>query len=718
MNECKHLGSLVPLRAAVRLCGVLLFRHRVCCELSRTSSTRGDHTSRHHAALIWAMLVAATGVVLAGEVKAQEAAAPAKPDVAFKLPAEKPILDWSDARKAQRQAEAWVRAGKVSQGNPQPVAGVSAVSVTLRWGRLTMGTGQAAVPAEVLTRWTSEAAPPAVQQVIDLEALTAAATREALESLRQRLRDREDRAVQQSAPSQDQAARGSYTLENVVPLLQVDVQFARTPEPVVMQVRDPQEKLLLSFASGYHGLHARQVQAGQLTQAWVWPAFAIATNASPQQQLQLVLKQLGLDSKSMEQLGRPAPAGISLWRFEVIHAVQPTRKLSVMPLIRGQVVLPPTALSQADLESMAQRLADHLRKRQNQDGTLAGTYHPTADRWDPPQAETRDVALAAYAMAKRANRIAATDPDAMMVLHARQFVRQAMAAVMPAMAGSRAAAADPAAVSLVLMTLLESPQLAEFKNERDRLAQVLLAMRDEQGHWKRPQPLKPGDVAPKESSATPSLPVQVLMTCALSQQFEQNRSPELAQAIHVLRDQLWQEPNLTANAGVMPWLAMLEIRMARTAVPPQTAQTNPQQVQRFEALRQLALALRQSQLTTKPADGPDDVIGAYMLQKQPAGTVPNPTWLCGNVLAFESLALRYPELAAGQNTLKWLIDCGLGARFLAQLMMDEPTCFYLEDSTQVLGAVRLTLWDNRLAVAPTAMALLAVNELQTSLEAR
>ncbi len=94
-----------------------------------------------------------------------------------------------------------------------------------------------------------------------------------------------------------------------------------------------------------------------------------------------------------------------------------------------------------------------------------------------------------------------------------------------------------------------------------------------------------------------------------------------------------------------------------------------------------------------------------------------PTGGSAYAVAFLAAAVRQPHVVADPDRLDWLLTCGLGARFLAQLTFDEPDCFYVRSQEDTLGAVRLALWDNRLPAAPTAVSLLAFVELEKATRA-
>ena len=127
--------------------------------------------------------------------------------------------------------------------------------------------------------------------------------------------------------------------------------------------------------------------------------------------------------------------------------------------------------------------------------------------------------------------------------------------------------------------------------------------------------------------------------------------------------------------------------------------------------------LRDRQVSQPPAPdaGPADVVGGFELSAAPEGTPPNPDWRSAYAVAFLASALREEGVVPAKDRLDWLLTCGLGARFLAQLMFDEPGCFFVRSLEDTRGGVRLALWDNRLAIPPTAVTLLAALELEETL---
>ena len=129
-------------------------------------------------------------------------------------------------------------------------------------------------------------------------------------------------------------------------------------------------------------------------------------------------------------------------------------------------------------------------------------------------------------------------------------------------------------------------------------------------------------------------------------------------------------------------------------------------------------ALLGVQMTETPELGPADVIGGFELghlSGRDANGSSQIGWRTAQILVFLAAALRQDELTPADRRTSRLLACGLAARFLGQLMVDEPSAFYMRSISDVLGGLRLSLWDNRLSVGPAAMALLATSELQEAI---
>ncbi len=627
-----------------------------------------------------------------------------------------PLLDWSHGLEAYRLAERWVAAGRVKPDPSIPpiaASGVLGVRVTLRWSGVTMGSAQSVVgPSQ-----RAVGGPPSHAGLgpgVDLVPLIRQATQQALAQVAERLKDNPRRSINagRDAAGKPQPA---MTPAQAAPHLQLDLQIAYKPKRIVLPPDADGRALYPSFVCGYHGLrlarpgdHARRGDRW----AWMWPGNAVAANMSAHRQLVRLLTDQGYRFDDLPRVARRG--GPHLERFEVIHLVRPAADLPVVRLVRGHEVLATRSLSGRSLEGMAHRLAGFLIRRQSTDGKLAGTYHPSVDRYDPATASLTDTALAAYALGRRARRLSNTDASHAQLDAINHAVHLAVADLRTQVLAPPHAdrpTASPAAAALTLMTLIESPKLASYKADRDALAKQLLAMRQDTGWFVDDQGGQPQRA---------NRPTQALIVAALSSLYEQTRDQGLGRQVVASQDVLWEDTSLAGLINTLPWLGSTEFRLARLGPPQPKAAAGDRRAwapsrwtTRGQMLGRLADQLRGRQIHRAPEAGPADVVGGFHLVGS-AGLA-QPDWHAAHLLAYLSSAMRQRDLTHRRDLVKWLVDCGQTTRFLAQLMFDEPGCYYVRSRGDVIGGVRTTLWDNRLGVGPTAMTLLAVTELQQTL---
>src|SRR5439155_25577164 len=120
--------------------------------------------------------------------------------------------------------------------------------------------------------------------------------------------------------------------------------------------------------------------------------------------------------------------------------------------------------------------------------------------------------------------------------------------------------------------------------------------------------------------------------------------------------------------------------------------------QRAKTLAELELAVIGKQVVGPPREGPADVIGGFDLAVNAGSRPPAPNWSTAPVLAFLADTLADEALAPKSARVPVLVSCGLAARFLGQLMFDEPSCFYVRSKKDALGGIRPALWDNTLSL--------------------
>jgi len=270
---------------------------------------------------------------------------------------------------------------------------------------------------------------------------------------------------------------------------------------------------------------------------------------------------------------------------------------------------------------------------------------------------------------------------------------------------------DPATESLTLLAIVRGPGAAVRKVERDALAKRLLTQQNAQGSF--------AVVDDRKSSAA----IQALAAAALAAVYEQTHDLDVFAAITRARDALQTSLGDELDVATLPWLGDFEdaLRLgtlvaanqpAASTQPSGPSSTAPQPLWVREGWAERLWA---RQIRTEPALGPTDVLGGFDLG--PASRLaPMPDWRSAQVLVFLAHELKVRPPADRRRRLLTMLDAGLAARFLAQLMFDEPSAFYVRSRAEVLGGVRASLWDNRLANAFTATTLLAVVELQEALD--
>ncbi|MCC7146966.1 MAG: hypothetical protein IT443_11025 [Phycisphaeraceae bacterium] len=719
---------------------------------------------------LWTALTTLTAVMLLATTTpalAEDSAAPGSPGTpgspAPALPSEAPLLDWSHAQQVYPLIESWIALGAAVDPKqtpaPLPVTGLAGARVTLRWLGRTMGTGDVTFPIN------------SQNQVRDLIAVVRQATQNALLDLTAALMDRNEKARLRAA---DPDQFKPWSIEDIRPL-QVDLQLAHQLEPVQLpptptpapgsaperdssfsgrsqiaasspsaaaapapsaEPPSPYE-IFHRFAPGYHGLvmlapgspapgsatpasdEPRTSASGASSpanQAWIWPATALAANISPRSQLAALLKDTGTSPAVIDRqiplIARPN--GPTLYRFNVLHLVRPAPNQPITLLMRGNVVLPPVSVTGPTVDDMAKQMTDHLLARLRSDGSFVGTYLPTSDQFDPAQAPLHDVALIAYVLARRAQVLADTSPAPAQLEPTLEACRVALRYLSKTLLPSDAPA-EPAARALVILTALSLHDTDDHKIERDAMAQRLITVQTPQGWFVPPAPgIAPGSERTQGSAPgsaggyVPSnAPTQSLVIAALTQLYAQNRDPKLKEAIEAARQALAAATNKTFSLSTQPWQAMADLTW-HSIQPDQTTDPRPGLIREAQILQKL-------QIDSPPRLGPADVVGGFDPRPTPAESAPNPDWRSANVLAFLAITLRDTPTLPADEQMHWLLDCGLAARFLGQLMFTPTSAFYARSLPDTVGGVRPALWDNRLSSAPTAMALLAVTELQTTL---
>ncbi|MCE9591343.1 MAG: hypothetical protein K8S99_12555 [Planctomycetes bacterium] len=611
-------------------------------------------------------------------------------------------VDSSHALEAFQSVERWVASGHDPEPSQRPirVMGVSGVRVTLRWQGVAMGRGDVAVAAGIAAT--------------DLGALCADATRIALRETRESI-DRLASRAQAAAPA---TPHEPLKFESVVKRLRVDLQVALPMEPIRLQQGDKPAAILALFVPGYHGLHFRRPGAGgAVMEHWIWPASAIASNTSPGSQVVQSLSRLRYDITDPERAraALTGPDAPTIERFTVIHLVRRDEALPAMQLVRGNAALPPTSLDEKAVAELSRRIAAHLTRRVLDDGRVLAEFAPASDEWGSREPDDAAAALAALSLA-RWGRVAKGDAtggpaSAAAVRAVRRFA-------------DHAGQPSPAASSLLLLAIAELPDPGAFQEYRDKIVKYLIDHHTHEGVLavNVPDPRSPAATQPAPAQLT--TPEMALIFAGLSKVYEQTRDGALGVKVSLMQSLLWSRMRDADLVGIMPWIAeagrvaIPQVPMAPMPAPAAgtaaAAATSDRDI--HATFARLVRELRARQITAPPAVGPADVVGAFELRAVPMDAAPAPDWHSAQVLAFMAVVLRDPQALPAEDRVPTLLACGMAARYLDQLTFNADACFFVRSPDDVIGGVRLSLWDNRLPLSPSAMSLLALSELRATLE--
>ena len=527
---------------------------------------------------------------------------------------------------------------------------------------------------------------------IDLVEAARTACARAIGDVVQMLRQR-----QKEAKATSKAAE-AFDLKRIAPALLLDLQVGWKPEAIVLLPDATVEDLVDAFNPGYHGLAARPRGTAPPQATRIWPATALAINLRPAGQVRSLLR-----TWSSHHVGKTDTATIAklqFVRFRVIHYVRPARHQPRMRLVRGNVSLPPRALTGADLTHVTAMLADHLMTRVRADGSYPGTYHPTTSRFEPVTASAGEAALVAYVLARRLHALCSSpsneaDRDRCTAL--RNHVAQVARHLAPPFSDA-GKVMDVGAASLLVLTLHRMDRMPDAKIHRDLIVRRLLAHQSKDGMFRVTSPRTAPAVTPT---------TQCLVVLALMAAHDQTRAEILLPAIDRGRAALWQIMDQDLLVSTLPWSAMVTHGLPGAGTGPSDPKMHA------DAFAQLDRTIAKMQIVNTAID-PHDVFGGYAFDRE-SQRWPTADWRTAPLLAYTSLRLRHAEAASPAARIKPLLACGRAARFVAQLMVDEPGCYYGLDAAAMTGGVRSALWDNRLPLDRTAMALLALTELQATI---
>lgn len=613
-----------------------------------------------------------------------------------------PRLGWADGEAAFGWVQGWVRSpGGVPEEVDLPgkrVAGLFGVYVTLRDDGRVLGRGQAI--REDVAETIDQPGP-----AVELASLLAAATRQALDELRDK---QMKRAVELGITDPELFKQALMEMRERV---QVDVQLGHKLESVVLPLDAEDDAVFAGFAPGFHGLRLAGPIAAHADYAW--PATELSRNTSPPRMIFRLLERQGYDAEDLPLVARGD--GPRLQRFHVLHYVRPRADQPMRGLIRGNMIMQQQVVDGRTIAGLAERTARYLEQLITEDlrtGELVvrGTYQPSAQRYAPKWADDREIALLCYALTRHAS-IAidqGVNPGAMRT-RAKRTLRIATRLAPRALPEDQPPKHLTAA--FILLTLCNTPEPLKPDQLvlRDRIGQALLDLKHPEGGGFR--------AAPNDDKRLTRASAAVV-TAALTAWFDQTRSKTLAQPVWEVIDQL-----MRANEDDPRVIDLLWIGQALSKTGPYLAKVQDDPAAAAKALAKwhgmlgdyLEL-LSEQQVRGRPTFGPEDVIGGFIFNPAVPGSAPNPDWQSAMPVTLIALGLRDPAIVPSNRVFGPLLSAGLGARFLGQLMITEPSTYYLRDPKPALGGIRNTLWDNTLYPDCASVCLIALAELQYTLD--
>jgi len=599
-----------------------------------------------------------------------------------------PTVDWSHAKQAHAIVEEWIHGGEVpaQADSPLRVRDVSGLRVTLRSRGQRAGAGEAY--RENLQGVTGRTGAP-----LNLTPLLRRAAQQALDEAYDNALNARLKAVLE-LDSEDSPERPSR--QQVGRQLQVSIQIGRRLEPIELGRQASSARIFAGFAPGYHGLRLVAGENGR--GSFIWPATTLAQNVSPKSQLVQLLDDEGLSFQELDTVARPE--GPRLQRFEIIHMVRGRAHMPVQELVRGNVLMPAHAVNTATVNGLARRLGQHLERRFTDGGRVRGTFHPSTGRYDPPVAEPHETALACYALTRHARWLSEHGGES---TAGSRFAERALATA-EALGQDllEQDAPDAGAVALVVLTSVDTPLADTSQSLRDDLTDRLVELHVKEGRFEN----EDGEELDQGPGA--------LVAAALAAMHKQTRRQALKELSRDALHRAWQRLSRETSLPALPWIGLGHLRSV--SLLDESDSPLPQRVvDRQRGLGRLINRLNERQVMGEPELGPRDVIGGFQLRDRPEGAPPSPDWQSAPVLTLLANSLREKGITEGRDRLGWVLSSGLAARFLGQLMVDRPSCYYIPMQEHAVGGLRLALWNNEMPVSASAMGLLAVTELQMTL---
>lgn len=474
------------------------------------------------------------------------------------------------------------------------------------------------------------------------------------------------------------------------------------------------EELSVEISPGLDGVCAR---VGERSEA-VFPGTMLATNMHTGAALVATINALGLERVGV---GDPRVSlnalrkdrGLTIYRFGVQHLAQCTAGGAPVFLHRGGRVVGASELNPAALSALEEGMIAHLASRLwpgEEPFGLLGVYEPWTGTYEGSRpGDPAAQGLAALALLRSAT-VRAGSPDV-----ARRRLELAWR-VLADLGEVGEGEADPRAGGAALTLLVACGELLEDAERTigaERVAEWNAPLRarawracslDDEANARFRAMCSPDGfdaaLAPGERAL-----VAYALACSATGASKHGLRVERGLAASAVR-RLMRETGPGDLANLMPWIGLAEVRLAGAdaAVPSAVALRQLRELVQRHTLHALDLGQRDR-----------DLQGGLVFTR---GRAPLPSWHTLRPLAFTAFMLGDDRLTSREESPAEFSRLLPSLRFLAQLTVGEAEMHMFRSRDRAIGGVRLSLWDQRMPLEPTAMGLLTLSETLDAMRRR
>ncbi len=435
--------------------------------------------------------------------------------------------------------------------------------------------------------------------------------------------------------------------------------------------------------------------------AWTYPSVLQAGNMAGDATaiLAALLRELDVDASELPTL--ELPASMAFYMAPTVRLAQQAPTRPPFEVVRGNEVVPLTALGPAGRQEFAAAMARHLRSHapplpSGADPValaalrargLQGDYRPHVDLYRPMTASPADQAVTAYALARYSACPEAPEAERNAARAAATEILRALSDVTegedPPLESEAAVAASLMALQVLQDPAHPEPLLPEWR------AALLTALDRRLG----------GSAAESDHARAMTLAAAAAVSAAGGP-----GAPARERVTQAL-DLAWKTPQPPQLVATAAWLLMAERSLGGLQDPVRSeaiaAKVGP-----------MRDALRAIQAGTADDESSPDLLGGFSLtgtgRSRATAQSARPALALAIMLGNPTLT---PD-AEVQDALRMQL---LALRFLRQLTVDDRSAYAYRDRERSVGGVRTALWDCVQPLPATATTLLALLESEDSM---